>query len=143
VNALSWILVGGAIAAAGLAIYAGNNLLFAVPAGAVAIAMVAVVGAAQLRGRTSALLPARSGMARAPVTSRIESDSLLRLRRSFSSGEIGRGSILATVRALERDMSPGGRTALSLEAEREILDLSADKFREWVDERLRKIEAVT
>jgi hypothetical protein len=143
VNWFSWVLVGIAVGAAGIAIYAGNNLVVAVPAGSVAILSVAVVGAMELQSRSARLVTVRAGVARQPTPHRIETDSLLRLRRSFTAGEIGRSSILATVRALERDLSPTGRTPLSLEAERQLLDLPTDQFRNWVDDRLRRIEAAT
>jgi hypothetical protein len=143
VNALSWVLVGIAIGTAGIAIYAGNNLVVAVPAGSVAILSVAAVGAVELQARSARLVPVRAGVARQPLSHRIESDSLLQLRRSFTAGEIGRSSILATVRALERDLSPTGRTPLSLDAERDVLHLPPEQFRRWVDDRLRRIEAAT
>jgi len=142
VNLLSWVLVGGALAAGAVAVQAGNNLPVAVPVGALAVLLVTVVGASALQDRSTRLAPTPGGMVR-PVHPRVESDSLLRLRQSFGSGEIGRSSILATVRALERDMSPSGRTLLSLEAERTILALPSDQFRRWIDDRLRQIEAAT
>jgi hypothetical protein len=143
VNALTWALAGIAVGTAGVAIYAGNNLVVAVPAGSVAILCVAVLGATELRARSARLVPVRAGVARQPTSHRIESDSLIQLRRSFTAGEIGRSSILATVRALERDLSPTGRTPLSLDAERQLLDLPPDQFRQWVDDRLRRVEAAT
>ncbi|MGC2290168.1 MAG: hypothetical protein WA688_09995 [Thermoplasmata archaeon] len=142
-NFLAWLLVGGAIAAAAVAVQAGNNLVVAVPAGAAAVVFVSVVGAAELQARSARLVPVRGGTGHQPMRERVESDSLLRLRRSFRSGEIGRSSILATVRALERDLSPFGRTPLSLEGERAILDLPPDQFRRWIDDRLRRVEAAT
>jgi hypothetical protein len=143
VNFLSWVLVGGAVVAALVAIQAGDNLVVAVPVGAVAVLLVSIVGAVELQSRSTPFAPARGGVARQGVRYRVESDSLLRLRRSFGSGEIGRSSILATVRALERDLNPAGRTPLSLEGEREVLDLPPDQFRRWVDARLARIEAAT
>jgi hypothetical protein len=143
VNSFSWLLVGIAVGAAGIAIYAGNNLVLAVPAGSVAILCVAGVGAVELQARSARLVTVRSGVARQPTSHRMESDSLLQLRRSFTAGAIGRSSILATVRALERDLSPTGRTPLSFDAERQLLDLPPDQFRKWVDDRLRRIEAAT
>jgi hypothetical protein len=143
VNLLAWAVVGGAVIAAAVAIQAGDNLVVAVPAGAVAVLLVSVVGATELQSRSSQLVPARTGVVRQAAQARIESDSLLRLRRSFGTGEIGRSSILATVRALERDLSPSGRTPLSLEGERTVLELPPDQFRKWVDDRLRRIEAAT
>lgn len=142
-NVLPWVLVGGAIAAAGVAIQAGNNLVVAVPAGAVAVLLVSVAGASEIRTRSSRLIPIRGGIADQPARDRVESDSLLRLRKSFGSGEIGRSSILATVRALERDLSPTGRTPLSLEDEQKVLRLPPDQFRGWVADRLKRIEAAT
>ena len=142
-NFLSWVLVGGALASAAVAAQAGNNLQVAVPAGAVAVLLIAIVGAAELQSEATPLAPARAGIVRQPPRERVESDSLLRLRRAFSSGTMGRSSILATVRALERDMSPSGRTSLSLEAEGALLNLPPEQFRQWVDERLRRIETST
>ncbi|MGA7861096.1 MAG: hypothetical protein WCB19_04495 [Thermoplasmata archaeon] len=142
-NLLSWVLVGGAIAAAAFAIDAGNNLGTAVPAAAAGVILVSTVGVAELQSRSSRLVPVRRGMGRQPTPGRVESDSLLRLRRSFETGEFGRSSILATVWALERGLSPAERTSLSLEAERAVLDLPREQFRMWVDDRLQRIEAAT
>jgi hypothetical protein len=143
VNALEWVLIGGALVAAAASIQAGNNLQVAVPTAAIAILLVAIVGATMLESRSHRLTPVHAGVVRRPIRERIESDSLLRLRRSFSAGRMGRSAILATVRALERDMAPSGRTALTLEAEQEILSLPPDQFRKWVDDRLQRIEAAT
>jgi hypothetical protein len=142
-NFLSWVLVGLAIAFAAVAIYAGNNLVVAVPTAAVAVLFVSIVGATELQARSSRLVPVQAGVSRQPTNSRVESDSLLRLRRSFTSGEMGRSSVLASVRALERDLSPTGRTALTLDGERAVLDLPPEQFRKWVDDRLQRIEAAT
>lgn len=142
-NTLSWVLIGVAALAAAVAIQAGNNLQVAVPAGAAAVLLVAVVGATELQSRSSRFVPARRAVAVRPIPERVESDSLLRLRRSFRTGEIGRSAILATVRALERDLSPTGRSPLSFDAEREVLDLPPQQFRKWVEERIARIEATT
>lgn len=142
-NLLSWALVGLAIAAAAVAIHAGNNLIVAVPVGAVAVLLVSVVGVVELQSRTSPLDPTAGGIVRETARDRVETDSMLKLRRSFRTGEIGRSSIMATVRALERDLSPTGRTPLSFDAERQVLDLPPDQFRQWVDDRLHRIEAAT
>jgi hypothetical protein len=143
VNLLSWLLIGGAIAAAALAIEAGNHLVVAVPIGAAAVILISVAGALELAPRSSRFEATHGGAAVQPTTGRLESDSLLRLRRSFGSGKIGRSSILATVRALERDLSPSGRTPLSLDDEQKVLHLPPDQFRGWVDDRLKRIEAAT
>jgi len=143
VNFLSWVLVGGAIAAAAVAIDAGGSLGTAVPAAAAAVILVSIVGVAELQVRSYRLVPVRGGMGRPPTPGRVESDSLLRLRRSFRTGEFGRSSILATLWALERGLSPADRTSLSLEAERAVLDLPPDQFRKWVEDRLQRIEAAT
>lgn len=142
-NTSGWVLIGGALVAAAVAVQAGNNLPVAVPAGAVAIFLVGVAGATALGSRSHTLVPVRSGVVRQAGRERVESDSLLRLRRSFRTGQIGRSAILATVRALERDLGPSGRTSLSLDAEHEVLTLPPEEFRKWVDERLQRIEATT
>ncbi|MCI4352235.1 MAG: hypothetical protein L3K14_02465 [Thermoplasmata archaeon] len=142
-NWFSWVLLAGAVIAASAAVQAGNNLDVAVPAGAAAVLLVAVVGAARLRSTASRLIPAHSGMIREMAPTRDESDSLLRLRRAFRGGPIGRSSIVATIRSLERDLYPASRTALSLESERALLQLPPDQFRQWVDDRLLRIEALT
>jgi hypothetical protein len=143
VNALSLALVAGSIGAAIVAIQAGSNLQVAVPVGTLAVLLVSVAGGLELSARTDRLASTRVGVIRQASHERVESDSLLRLRRAFSSGEIGRSSILASVRALERDLSPTGRTPLSLDAERTILNLPPDQLRRWIDDRLRRIEAAT
>lgn len=142
-NFFLWVLVGGALVAVAVAVQAGTNLAVAVPMAAVAILLITVVGAAELQTRSSPLAPARGGIIRRTGRPRLETDSMLRLRRAFRSGEIGRSAILATIRALERDLSPTGRTPLSFEAERTLLALPTDQFRLWVDDRLRRIEAAT
>jgi hypothetical protein len=88
-------------------------------------------------------MPIRQGVVRVGVAESVESDSMLRLRRGFDTGEIGRASILATLRALERELGPGGLSQLSLESERMVLRLPSDQFRNWVDDRVRRIEAAT
>jgi hypothetical protein len=143
VNWSAGLLLAGALAAAALAILAGSNLNFAIPAGAAAVLLVALAGATRLPSVTVRLAPVRSGIVRGRSVDRVESNSLLRLRRAFGTGPIGRSSILATIRALERDLSPTGRTWLSLESERVVLELPAEQFRQWVDDRLQRIEAAT
>lgn len=142
-NFLSYVLIGGALVAVAVAIDAAGNLPVAVPMAAVAIALVTIVGAVELATRSVQLAPARAGILRQAPRFRMETDSLLRLRLSFGAGEMGRSSILASIRALERDLSPFGRTPLTLEAERSILDLPPDQFQRWVDDRLKRIEAAT
>jgi hypothetical protein len=143
VNLLSWVLVGLAVAAGAVAVQAGNDLPVAVPAAVGSVLLMAVVGAWEVQARSYRLAPAPRGVTRQEPPDRVESDSLLRLRRAFTSGTMGRSAILATVRALERDLSPWGRTLLSLEAERRLLELPPEQFRSWIDERLRRIEATT
>jgi hypothetical protein len=143
VNFFSWLSVGLAVAFAGAAIYAGSNLPVAVPTATVAVLLVSIVGATELHARSSRFVPVRAGVSRQPTSSRVESDSLLRLRQSFTSGEMGRSSVLASLRALERDLSPTGRTALTLDGERAVLNLPPDQFRKWVDDHLQRIEAAT
>lgn len=142
-NRADWVLLGGAVVAAAAAVQAGNNVSVAVPAGAAAVLLVAIVGGARLQSTTSRLPPAQAGVIRETPPPRDESDSLLRLRRAFRGGPIGRSSILATIRALEQDLGPAGRATLSLESERALLELPPDQFRQWIDERLLRVEAVT
>lgn len=142
-NLLSWVLIGGALAAAGAAIDAGSNLVVAVPAGAAAVLLVTVVGVTEIQSRTSPLSPTEGEKASAPIRERVTGDSLLQLRRAFQSGKIGRSLILATVHALERDLGPGGPMPLSLDEERKTLDLPPEEFRKWIDDRLHHIEAAS
>lgn len=139
----SWLALFLGLLALAAAIQAGNNLTIAVPAAAVGVALVALVGVVEVRSRTSQLWHARGAVLVRPPPERPTSDSLLQLRKSFRAGIIGRSSILATLRALERDLAPAGRTLLSLEDERAILDLPPEPFRRWVEERIRRIEAAT
>lgn len=142
-NGVSWILLVGAVAAAALAIQAGNHLTVSVPAGAAAVLLVSVVGATELQSRSPPLPPARQEGGPSALSGRVESDPLLRLRRAFQTGEMGRSTILATIHALERDLEPSGRRPLSIEEERAALDLASDQFRKWVDDRLHHIEAAS
>jgi hypothetical protein len=143
VNSVSWLLVGFAVAAAAVAVQAGDNLTLAVPAAAGAVLLVSVAGALEVQARSFRLAAAPRGVIRQAHHERVEFDSLLRLRRAFTSGTIGRSAILATIRALERDLSPAGPTLLSLEEERTILNLPPKQFRSWIDGRLRRIETAT
>lgn len=142
-NLFTWALVGLALVATGVAVQAGNNLSVAVPAASGAVFLISVVGVLEVGERSRDLVAVVAGVGRPAMLHRVESDSLLRLRRAFASGSIGRTSILATIRALERDLSPAGRTLLSLEAERSVLHLPPEEFRAWIDERLRRIEAMS
>lgn len=142
-NAASWMVLVLGLLAAGAAIQAGNNLSVAVPAAAAAVALVALVGVLEVRSRSSSLGSARGTMRVEPATRGPETDSLLQLRRSFRAGRMGRSSILATLRALERDMSPTGRTPLTLQEEQIVLGMPPDQFRRWVEERVRRIEGAT
>jgi hypothetical protein len=142
-NSFSWVLLGGAVVAAAVAIDAGNHLAVALPAGAAAVLLVSIVGATELQSGSSqfAADPERAGTT--PPPERTESDSLLRLRRAFRTGEMGRSMILATIHALERDLQPTGRTPLRVEEERAALRLPPEQFRRWVDDRLTRIEAAS
>ena len=139
-NLLSWTLIGGAFAAAGAAIDAGRDLAVALPAGALAVLLITIVGITEIQSRTSPLTPGGTESGPSPRHERVEGDSLLRLRRAFKSGPIGRASILAAIHALEQDLGPGGPAPLSLEDERQALNLSPEEFRKWIDGRLRGIE---
>jgi hypothetical protein len=142
-NGLSWVLLGGAVVASAVAIQAGNHVTVAVPSAATAILLVSIAGALEIQSRSARLTPVPEAEGSPSGGGRLESDSLLRLRRAFRSGEIGRTTILATVHALERDLGPGVRTPLSVEEERRALQLPQDQFRTWVDERLQRIEAAS
>ena len=139
----SWIGLLAGVLALSAAIEAGNDLSVAVPVAAAGVALVAVVAVVEIRERSSRLSTARGAVVVRQVPAGVASDSLLQLRRAFQAGVFGRSSVLATLRALERDMAPTGRTLLSLEEERRILELPPDEFRRWVDDRVRRIEAAT
>ena len=140
-NGSSWILLAGALVSATVAILDGGHLAVTVPAGAVAVLLVSIVGAVELKARYLGSDSHPAGLGRPGIPNRMESDPLLRLRRAFRTGDMGRSTILATIHALERDLEPTGLTPLSVEEERAALGLSAEKFRTWVDERLQRIEA--
>lgn len=142
-NLLSWTMVALAVVAAALSVETGNDLSLAVPTGAAAVTLVALAGAIELRSRSARLEPVDQGVLRPYGPEVVESDSMLRLRRGFETGPIGRASVLATLRALERELGPRAASQLSLETERAVLGLPPDQFRSWVDERVRRIEAAT
>ncbi len=142
-NAATWAVLILGLVAAGAAIQAGNDLTVAVPAAAAAVGLVALVGVLEVRSRSSSAASGRRAIEIEPEARGAETDSLLQLRRSFRAGRMGRSSILATLRALERDMSPTGRTPLTLPEERAVLELPPDQFRRWVEERVRRIEGAT
>jgi hypothetical protein len=142
-NSFSWVLLGGAVVAAAVAIDAGSHLALAVPAGAAAVLLVSVVGATELQSQSSEFAPDSERAGASGLPEQTESDSLLRLRRAFRTGEMGRTLILATIHSLERDLEPTGRTPLSIEEERAALRLPPEQFRRWVDDRLTRIEAAS
>lgn len=133
-RALFVIWVALAAVGALLALFAGTNLALALPAAALAIAAAAAGGATALIERVQ--FPERP----APT---VASDSLVPLTEAFRSGTIGRQSVLAAIRSLEREMLGAGAPFLTFEREQELLRAKDEEFRAWANERMGALEAAT
>jgi len=129
-----WYLLAIALAATGIAVWAGTNLAAAVPAAGVALLSAALlfVDAAATRGPAN--LP--SDVRRRPATR----DSL---RTAFRSGRMGREMIVDLLDRLER---AGPNPALPPRRPEEVASLarlSPTEFRDYLRSRLAELEAGT
>ncbi len=129
-----WGLVVIAVVATGVALWAGPNLPIALPAAVVAI------GAATLLLAEVAI---RSPAAPRRPTSGPPRRELGEIRTAFASGELGRERLVALLDRLEPVGPSGSRPTRTPEELRTISRLGTDEFREYVRERLSRLEATT
>ena len=121
-----------AIGAGAVAAWSGPNLAVSVPAGALAAAGAALAGVLLLAERVR-----WPPVVRPPAVE----DSYGTLYQSFRTGLFGRERILAAVQELDRDSGTAPRAGRTLEEEAEILHLDPDRFLEWVERALDRVEA--
>ncbi len=126
-----------------VALFAGSNLELTLPAALVAVAAAAALGFGRIAPTLRRRVASRLTLAEERPAFGWASSPLLTLRRGFAGGRMGRQTVLASLRALERDLSPTGRTPLSIEEERDLLQLPTSQFRQWVEGRLELLEAAT
>lgn len=130
----NWGLVALALAATGLAIWAGPNRAVAVPAATVAIVVASLlILEVGLRAPRRRSLTAQRPPAPAPSE----------IRAALVSGPLGRERLIELVDHIERAQPPFERAPVSSEEMRRLIDLPADEFREYLRGRLERIEAST
>ncbi|MGI0131592.1 MAG: hypothetical protein ACREDK_00610 [Thermoplasmata archaeon] len=129
-----WFWVGVVIVGLAAAGWAGGNLSTAVPAATLAAIAAAALAAQELWPkvrRPVAPLPPLSG------------DPLVALRDAFTTGRLGRQTIVATIATLHRELGHGTLAHTSAEDERRLLDLPASEFRAWVEGEVARLERGT
>ncbi len=126
-----------------VALLAGSHVEVTLPAALVAVAAAAALGFGRMSPTLRRRVASRPTLAEERPAFGWTSNPLLTLRRGFAGGRLGRQTVLASLRALERDLSPVGRTPLSIEQERDLLQLPTSQFRQWVESRLELLEAAT
>ncbi len=136
-----WVFLSGVGTA--VALFSGTNLVVTLPAALLAVAAAAALGFGRLAPTLRRRVASRPTLAEDRPAIPWASSPLLTLRRGFVAGRLGRQMVLASLRALERDLSPTGRTPLSMEEERDLLQLPTTQFRQWVEGRLELLEAAT
>jgi hypothetical protein len=127
-----WFVPALAVAAAGVAIWAGSNLSVALPAGAVAVAAAAfLLVDAGLRSAP----PERRPPAPRPANPKQN------LRASFRSAGFGREVILDAVDRVDRILLSPELPTRSIEESQRVQRMTADEFRAYLASRLDAIEA--
>lgn len=125
------VLLAVAVVATGIAVWAGPNFVIALPA---AVAAVAAAGLLFL-GAGLGRIPSR------PLESSLRpATSAMVLRRAFSSGRLGREALVETLDRLERAGPNPGLSALRPDEADRIWRMPAKEFREYLRERLDRLE---
>ncbi len=126
-----WFAPAVAIAATGIAVWAGSDLRIAVPATAIAVTaagfLLAEVALRTFRPRPSAPAP--------PSV-----DVKANLGRAFRSSRFGRVEILVTLDRVERILKNPGLPGRSLEEIESVVRLPPADFRAYVRRRLSDLE---
>ncbi|MGI0071349.1 MAG: hypothetical protein ACRECT_04690 [Thermoplasmata archaeon] len=129
---LGWFLPAVALLAAGVAVWAGPNFALAIPAAATATLAAALLFLDAWFDRPGRV-PARLSAMPPRETSR--------LRAALTSGTLGREELVLTLDTVERKgLTPDlpVRTVSELEA---IVGLPAKEFRDYLRERVERLEA--
>jgi hypothetical protein len=128
----SWMLPVAALAATGIAVWAGPNLALAIPAAAIAVFLAAVLFAFALNDSWG------EGARRGPPRARPE---VFRLRAALRSGPMGREALVATLDRVERSGPTPDLPKRTAEEIAQIVDLSPTEFRAYLRSRLDDLEA--
>jgi hypothetical protein len=126
-----WYLLGIALAAVGVAVWADTNLAVAIPAAGLALAV------------TGLLFVEAWVAVRPPAPSRAERPATPRdtFRATFRSGRLGRERLIGELDRLEREgPNPGLPVRDAAEVDR-LVRLSPTDFREYLRRRLDALEA--
>jgi hypothetical protein len=128
---VGWALALVAAGATALAVVAGGNLGVALP-----FAAVAVVAAALLFARTWSQRARPTDPT--PVAPRTDTD---RLRFAFRSGRIGREEIVLALNRVERSLVDPDLPPPSLDELTRLAELPPERFLQYVDWKLSRLEA--
>jgi hypothetical protein len=129
------LLIAASVAAGVLGLVAllgGTNLSVVIPAAMLAILSATIAGVALLLGRVRFPPPA-------PLSAEFETS--LPLWESFRSGQLGRQTVIATLRQLSREMLGPGAAELSEGQEQALLMMGPAEFRDWADQAMSRLEA--
>jgi hypothetical protein len=126
------VLIGIALVATGVAVWAGPNLTFAAPAAAVAVLAAGFLFVSAWMDNP----PEARSAGRDPEGGEVRVDRLW-----FQSGRLGREEIIATLDRIERLGPTPDLPARSGAELSEITGLSRSEFRAYVRRRLEDLEA--
>lgn len=129
-----WAWVVLLVVGLSVALWAGGNVATAVPAAALAAAAAAGLAAQELWPKVRRTVTPR------PLPS---GDPLIALRDAFTSGRLGRQTIVATIATLHRELGHGTLSRVTADEERRLLDLPSGEFRMWVDGEVARLERGT
>lgn len=129
-----WAWVALVVVGIAVALWAGGNASSAVPAATLAAVAAAALAAQELWPKV------RRPVVLAPVPS---GDPLVALRNAFTTGRLGRQTIVATLASLHRELGHAALARVDADEERRLLDLPATEFRAWVDREVGRLERET
>jgi hypothetical protein len=133
-NPLAWGLLALAVAATGVAIWAGNNFTVALPSAA-----IAVVAASLLFVDVEVRRPART----ARPFARAMSAQPNQIRAAFLSGQLGREKLVGILDRLERSGPDPSLPPRRYEELQSIVAMSREQFQQYLVARLEYLEART
>lgn len=130
---VSWVLLGVAFAATGVAIWAGDNFALAVPSAAVAVVAVGLLFADLWSQSPGADETSRREPTAEPST----------IVTAFRSGSLGREEVVSWLDRLERAGPNPGLPLRRTEEFRAFARMPTSDFRRYVRHRLDELEART